>query len=220
MPINVILVDDEDLFRRGLGDWLASLPDVTVIGEACSADEALALLENTVPDIALVDIRLPGISGISLTQKMSDLFPSVKALVLSGSSTPDLVLNAFESGAWGFLPKEISSEELSLAIRKVHAGLWYLSPHVTEDVIRSSMLLRGKAEEVAAGNGHCLSLSNRERELLKLIAEGHTFTEIAKHLSINARSVERLKAKLELKLNADNLVDLIREAIKLGLVEA
>jgi DNA-binding NarL/FixJ family response regulator len=217
---SVLVVDDEELFRRGICDWLGSLDGVELIGQAESSEACLEMLKDISPDVALVDIRLPGVSGVTLLEKLKEERPEVKAIVLSGVNSPELVFNAFEAGASGFLPKQASSEEVSYAINQVMEGRWYLSPLVTGDVLNAALLIRSTIKEEGQESEGFIPLTNRERELLKLIAEGHTFTNIAKHLSINSRSVERLKSKLEVKLNADNLVDLIREAIKLGLVEA
>jgi DNA-binding NarL/FixJ family response regulator len=217
---SVLVVDDEELFRRGLCDWLTSLEGVDLVGQAESSESCLELIKDITPDVALIDIRLPGVSGVTLLEKLKEVSPGIKAIVLSGVNSPELVFNAFEAGASGFLPKQASSDEVSYAIHQVMEGRWYLSPLVTGDVLNAALLVRSSIQEEGQEAEGFVPLTNRERELLKLIAEGHTFTNIAKHLSINSRSVERLKSKLEIKLNADNLVDLIREAIKLGLVEA
>lgn len=219
MATSVVVVDDEELFRRGLCDWLATLPEVKVVGEAENAEACLELVQRVLPDVVLVDIRLPGVSGVTLVQKLKQARPEVRALILSGSAAPDLVLDAFEAGASGFLPKEVSSDELTLALSRVVSGHWYVSPHVTAEVIGSALRMRREIREQEEDSGY-VALTNKERDLLKLIAEGNTFTEIARHLSMNSRSVERLKSRLEEKLRAKSISDLVREAIKLGLVEA
>lgn len=217
MTLNVVLVDDDDLIRRGLSHWLSSIDGIKVVGEAGNAEECLAGIEKAKPDIALIDIVLPGISGIELMRRITKSYPSVKCVILSGSMVPDLVFEAFSCGAYGYLPKLTSPDEVKLALENVAKSNWYLSPVVAEAVLKKAIQLR----EIASGEdgkGAEVALTDRERELLKLLAEGNTFTEIARKLDINARSVERMKSKLEEKIQATNIVDLVRKAIKLGLI--
>jgi DNA-binding NarL/FixJ family response regulator len=138
-------------------------------------------------------------------------------VILSGSMVPELVFEAFSCGAYGYLPKLTSPDEVKLALDNVAKSNWYLSPVVTEVVLKKAIQLRELASG-EDGKGTEVALTDRERELLKLLAEGNTFTEIARKLDINARSVERMKSKLEEKIQATNIVDLVRKAIKLGLI--
>ena len=180
----------------------------------------MQVLEETKPDIALIDVMLPGVSGIEVIKRIRTTLPATKCVVLSGAVQPQLILDAFNAGALGYLPKSSQPEEFQTALEQVSESNWYLSPTVTRSVLELALSLRvyHKADEAVVAPE--LALTDRERELLKLVAEGNTFTEIAKKLSINARSVERLKTKLQEKLEAENLADLIRQAIKLGIVQA
>lgn len=216
MP-DIVVVEDDELVRGGLCDWLATVDDLKVVGEASSAEECLRLVDTKKPHIALVDIILPGISGLELISKIRQKDPSVKCLILSGTIVPERVLDAFAAGAVGFLPKLTSPDEVRCALDYALKGKWYISPLVTEDVLKKILQLRNSMPTPSDGVGE-VSLSDKERELLKLIAEGYNFTEIANHLAVSFRSVERMKHKLEEKLNAHRLVDLIRTAIRMGLI--
>ena len=217
--IEVVLVDDDALVRKGLADWLSSVLGIAVVGEASDVEGCLEVLKTVKPDIALIDIILPGISGIELVKLVSKEFPAVKCVILSGSMAPELVFDAFKCGAWGYLPKMTSVEEIRVALGNVKDGNWYLSPFIVESVLRKAMAMRAILPEFV-GSGEETPLTDREREVLKLIAEGNPFTEIARQLSINSRSVERLKDRIEEKIGAQSMVDLIRKAIKLGLIRA
>lgn len=218
MPeLKLFLVDDDDLVRRGLCDWLATIEGVTVVGDAPAAEEALEQLEKLEVDIAVLDLMLPGVSGIKLAEEISNRFPKIKSLLLSGTMTPEVVFEAFSAGACGCLPKRTEPDELKVALRHIIRNNWYLSPVVTKDVLARVDAFR--SGEASSSVGLETPLSIRERELLKLIAEGHTFAEIARQFDLNPRSIERLKAKLEEKLGAHGLTDLIRVAIKLDIIQ-
>lgn len=216
MP-DIIVVEDDELVRGGLCDWLRTIPNLNVVGEASNADECLSLVESKRPHLALVDIILPGISGLELISKIGQADPSIKCVILSGTVVPERVLDAFAAGACGFLPKLTSADELKGALEDILQGKWYLSPLVTQDVVKKALQLRS-AQPATPDGATEVQLTDKERELLKLIAEGYNFTEIASHLSVSFRSVERMKHKLEEKLNAHRLVDLIRTAIRMGLI--
>ncbi|MCB0338802.1 MAG: response regulator transcription factor [Bdellovibrionales bacterium] len=214
--MDVIIIDDDQLVRRGIADWLSSLDEVQVVGEAGNAEEALKLYEACKPRLALVDVMLPGVTGIELVKRIMKLHPYTQCAMLSGYATPDLVFDCFAAGAIGYLPKVISSEELELAFKQFRESNWYLSPFVTRMFIERSLEYRKqiKVESESASE----ELSDRERELLRLIASGFSFQEISRELEMSSRSVERMKSKLKDKIGANTLVDLIRKAINLGLI--
>lgn len=211
---SVLIVDDEELIRRGLGDWVATLPGVRKVVEAASADGCLLTLEKDEVDIAFIDIRLPGVSGIELVSRVRERYPTIRCVMLSGNVVPDAVCDAFQAGAVGFLSKFTSPAELQLAMQEVGKGRWYLSPLLTQSVVERVLAFRDSS--LTAGSAAELDL--KERELLKLLAEGKTLSEIAKALTVSPRTVERMKSRLESKLKAETFADLIRCAIKIGLV--
>ena len=215
----VALVEDDSLVRAGLSDWLATIPAIQVLYVAGSAAEALCQFEKGPPDVALVDVLLPGVSGINLVRTVRERWPGVQSVMLTGAYEPDLVLDAFEAGARGYLPKLTSAEELSLALREVRGGRYYLSPTIAEAVLQKAQELRATLRAVAGEGSATPALEDRDRELLKLIAEGRTFAEIASRLKVSSRSVERMKVRLEEKLKAHSLADLIRYAMERGLVQ-
>ncbi|WKZ57119.1 MAG: response regulator transcription factor [Bdellovibrionota bacterium] len=214
--VSILIVDDEELIRRGLSDWIATLPDVEMVVEAATGDECLTALERDFVNVALVDILLPGISGIELVARIREQYPSIKCVMLSGNVVPEAVCDAFQAGAVGFLSKFTSPTELQLAMQEVMKGRWYLSPLLTRSVIEKVLAFRSSAAVTSSGN--TVPMEQKERELLKLLAEGKTLSEIARALGVSPRTVERMKSKLEQKLKADTFADLVRCALKMGLV--
>ena len=216
MTLRVVLVEDDGLVRAGLADWLASFHSIQIVGQYENADQALSSLSNDACDIVLVDVLLPGVTGIDLVKKLRDKFPKLTCVMLSGNLAPELVIDSFKAGACGFLPKKMSPDELQLALAEIMNGNWYLSPSITKSVISKTVAYR---ESLASTDSSTIGeLSDRERELLRLIAEGHTFQQISDRLAISSRTVERMKSKLQEKIGADNLADLIRRAVKMNLV--
>jgi len=165
----------------------------------------------------LVDIILPGVSGIEVIRQIGRSFPGIRCIVLSGTISPELVFDAYASGAWGFLPKSTSADEVLLALKSVREGNWFLSPVITGLVLKRAHAHR-TAQPPTAGQGVAEPLTDREREVLKLIAEGQSSADIARELAINSRSVDRVRERIEEKIGSQSLADLIRQAIKLGLV--
>lgn len=218
--LKAVLVDDEDLVRSGLKEWLERVAHIQVVGEASSGEECFSLVESLTPDVLITDIKLPGISGIEIVRRLSEAGGKLKSVVLSASVTPELVLDAFHAGALAFVPKGTQVEELSVALSHACKGNWYLSPFITRDFVEYAAemrVFRSKDKKAVVGG---VALTDPERELLKLVAEGNTFNQIGQALEINTRAVERLKAKVEEKLESKTLADLIRQAIRLGIIEA
>ncbi len=215
---SIALIEDDELVRAGLADWLATIPGVTVVSVAGSADEAFTQFAATLPNLALIDVLLPGVSGIELVRKIRARWPSVHCVMLSGANAPELVLDSFESGARGYLTKVTSAGDLSRAIQEVLAGRSYISPVLTGPVIEKSISMRTQIRSQETPGCPQQELTDRDRELLKLIAEGHSSTEIASRLGLSTRTIERLKGKLEEKVHAHSLADFVKRAVTLGLV--
>jgi two-component system response regulator NreC len=208
--IKLFLVDDHTIVRDGIKALLADHPDFLIIGEAQSGDILLELLKQNKPDIILMDIALPGKSGIVLCRLIKELYPDIRILFLSMYTTEEFAVNAVQAGASGYLPKNISQAELLLAIRTIYAGEDYYSK-VISDILLKHYLLTTKASQV---NTQSEPLSKRENEILTLIAEGLSNTEISERLFISTRTVESHKNHIMQKLKLKTPMDLIKVALK------
>jgi len=210
IPIRIILVDDHDLVRAGIRALLERLPHVTVVGEARNGQEALRLLRENHPDIAFVDISMPGFDGLTLIRRASSIAPHVRLIVLSMYSLESYVSEALEAGASGYLLKQTADlTELNLAIQCVIAGGHYLTPTIGRQVMEGS--LRSK-ESVTAQ-----SLTPRQREILKLIGNGHGTKSIAHLLEISVKTVETHRSELMERLGIHDVAGLVRYAIQTGM---
>ena len=185
LPIRVILGEDHSLVREGTRRVLEQFPDMEVVGEAGAGDEVLALAERLRPDVAILDIRMPGLSGIEVTRRLPQVAPECKALLLTAYDDDDYILAAMEAGASGFLLKTVRSEDLIDAVRTVHSGEPVLQPAIAARIARLWAKRRSDVEKDRPED-----LSPREREVLVLAARGLRNREIAEELSISVRTVE------------------------------
>lgn len=213
--IRIILVDDHVVVREALASLLGLDPQVRVIGTAGNGVEALHLIATRQPDIALLDLSMPGMHGTELIRQVRLSHPTVKCLVLTVHMSETIIRAALHAGAAGYLLKESSYEELRTAIHSVAQGKTYLSPMITDKVLCGYL---GKQSQLPSEEGPWQSLSDREREVLKLVAEGATNKEIAERLCISARTVEKHRASLMAKLNLRTTAGLTAYAIKNELV--
>jgi DNA-binding NarL/FixJ family response regulator len=211
--IRIILVDDHQIIRDGIKSLLSGFDDILVIAEAGSAEECLHKLRFQQADLALIDISLPGISGIKLTEQLSVSYPSLKVLILSMHLNEAYINGAIKAGAWGYLAKNTTRDELISAIRIVANGNKYLGKEVSE-VITTGYIKRLQVNDVSDNE----PLSKRELEILKLTAEGLGNKEISDRLFISIRTVESHKNHIMQKLGLKSSVDLVRYAIKSGLI--
>jgi DNA-binding NarL/FixJ family response regulator len=210
-PIRVLLCDDHNLVRAGLRSLLEREPDVEVVGEASRGEEALGLVASLQPDIALVDIGMPGVNGFQLTAMLSQQFPEVRVLIVSVHRSAAYVRQAMADGAKGYLLKDAGAADLRDAIRVVARGETYVSPQA----------MRGRETRPVdhpAGTNH--ELSPRQREILQLIAMGHTTKEIAVRLDLSVKTVETHRTELMRRLDIHDVAGLVRYAIRTGLVTA
>lgn len=208
--IKLFLVDDHKLVLDGIKALLSGQTDLLILGEAGSGDEMFYLLGQKHPDIILMDISLPGISGIALCRQLKEKYPDIKVLFLSMYTNEEFIINAIHAGADGYLPKNISQEELLKAIRTVYAGGDYFSNSVS-DIILSSFVRRARN---GVNHEPSASLSKRENEILKFVAEGLSNPEIAVRLFISVRTVESHKNHIMQKLNLKTTVELVKYALK------
>ncbi|HBS87998.1 MAG: hypothetical protein A2W91_10230 [Bacteroidetes bacterium GWF2_38_335] len=214
--INVILVDDHSLVRDGIKSLLKDSLDIEVIGEAGNGVELFNLLKNTLPDIAILDISLPGESGIELTKKIKTQYPQIDVLILSMYLQEDFVLNAVKAGARGYLPKNTSKAELLTAISEINQGNDYFSSEISRIMLKSYF---HKAKAVEETKNKAELLTKREKEILKMVAEGMHNSQIAEKLFISTRTVESHKTHILQKLEINNSVDLVKFAIKNGIID-
>ncbi len=216
-PIRVFLADDHILVRAGFHALLASFEGIQVIGEAGDGQEALRLIKAHRPDVALLDIAMPGLNGLEVAARVSKSCPNVAVLIISMHTNEEYVAQALQAGAAGYLVKNAAPSELEVAIRSAARGETYLSPAVSTRVIAEYL------RRVGDGKGDQLTksteiLTARQREILQLIAEGHTNKEIAKLLELSVKTVETHRMQLMDRLDIHDIPGLVRYAIRIGLV--
>jgi two-component system, NarL family, response regulator NreC len=208
MPIRVLICDDHALLRSGLRKLLGDEPDVVVTGEAGRADEAVALAADDPPDVILLDVTMPGKSGIEVLPELAAVAPGAKTLMLSMQDDPAYVRRAFAAGASGYLLKDSADEELAKALHEVARGHRYVHP------LLGARLATTEAPPSLAEPGR--ALSSREQDVLRLLALGHTNHEIAEMLVISIRTVETHRARIMQKLDLRSRAEIVRFALTHG----
>lgn len=241
MSIRVLLVDDHPIVRQGLHRLLEIEPDFEVIGEAGDGLEALKMVNDLQPDVLILDLMMPGLNGLEVIRHVLERSQKIRVVVLSMHQDEAYVLQALRSGAKGYVLKDSSPRELACAIRQVSNGGSYLSDTINQKVVKSMLeRLEGRGQspqgepegQPAAQDGSSAPaagsdpeidpydlLSKRERVVLQLIAEGNTNTEVAKRLEISPRTAEAHRASIMHKLNLSNVTELMRFAIKRGVIK-
>jgi two-component system, NarL family, response regulator NreC len=209
--IRVVIVDDHAVVRSGLRLLLEGVDDVHVEDEGGTADEAVRLARLHKPDVVLLDVTMPGRSGLAAAAEIRQAAPQARILILSMHDDPSYVREAFAAGATGYLLKEAADAELVAAVREVAAGGRYVHPTL------GARLVAAEAEAGAAASAD--PLSEREREVLRLLALGHTNQEIAKMLFISVRTAETHRAHIMQKLRLNTRAELVRYALQHGLLE-
>lgn len=208
--IRVIIADDHHLVRQGIRALLERVGDIEIIGEADNGQEALELVGQLAPDILIVDISMPRMNGIQTADRVGALRSLTQVIILSMHSDKILVRQAIKAGVKGYLLKNALAEELILAVRAAARGETYLSPAISEIVVRDAVR---STEDTAIDR-----LSPREREVLQLIAEGLANADIARALTVSLKTVEKHRANLMDKLDIHDVAGLTRIAIKYGLI--
>lgn len=215
--IKVILVDDHEIVRDGIRLLIEGMENIQVIDEAGSAVEMKSILVIKQPDIAIIDISLPGISGIELATYLAENYPQIKILMLSMYTSEDFIFNSIKAGAAGYLPKNTTKDELNNAIVEIMEGREYFSESIS-NVILKSYVKKAQSEKEPVKKELNL-LSSREQEVLRLFSDGNSNKEIANELFISTRTVESHKNHIMQKLELKTTVDLIKFAIKSGILE-
>lgn len=213
-PIRILLADDHTVMRRGLRLLLESQPEFSVVAEAADGRQAVEQAEATQPDVAVVDIAMPNLSGIEAAHRMSAALPHLAILILSMHSDEGYVLRALKAGAKGYLLKDSAEGDLIEAIKVVHEGRTFFSPEITK------MLVADYVQEIrsrGAEDSYDL-LTSREREILQLLAERKVNKEIAEALNLSPYTVETHRRNLQEKLNLHSLAELILYAVRKGVI--
>lgn len=208
----LVLVDDHGLVRTAIRRLLEEEGDFEVVAEAADGRDAIDRVLETHPDLVLMDVGLPGISGVEATRQIKQALPKTRILILSEHDRPNFIKAALKEGASGYVLKTATTEELLTAVRVVLDGKCYLSPDIAHHVV-------SRLGEPTRGSGSTLdSLTHREREVLQLVAEGMSSKEIAHQLCISMRTVDAHRASLMNKIGSRKAAGLVRWAIREGLV--
>jgi len=211
VSIRVLVVDDHAVVRTGLRRVLDAEPDIETVGEAPNAERAVFEAMSHKPDVVLMDVVMPGKSGIEIIPTLQQNAPEAKVLVLSMQDDPRYLREAFDAGARGYVLKEAADTEVVDAVRAVAAGERYVHPALGARLVEADAAERRRADEDP--------LSDREREVLRLLALGHTNQEIAKQLYISVRTAETHRAHIMQKLRLSSRAELVRYALSEGLLE-
>lgn len=212
--IRVLVVDDHTIVRDGICALLALTGDIEVIGEATNGSEALKMVKEFNPDVVIMDIAMPIMGGLEATRRISKEFPRTKILVLTQHDDKEYVFPVIESGASGFISKAAASSELVSGIRAVYRGDSYLSPAVAKLLVVNYQRTTGKQ----TGQDLYDQLTERERDVLKLLVEGYSAKEIADTLIITPKTVEGHKTNLMAKLGIHNRIELVKYALRKGII--
>lgn len=212
MGTRVILADDHKIVRDGLKSLLNQFPDIDVVGVADNGRQLLAMTENYRPDLVLMDVSMPEMNGIDACRKISADCPATKVVMLSMHSDRRFVTESLNAGARGYLLKDSAFEELVMAIKLVNGGEFYLSPKIAGVVVQDYLRRSVPPVETAFS-----VLTNREREVLQLIAEGKSTNEIAFSFSVSIKTVETQRQQIMRKLNIYSVAELTKYALREGL---
>ena len=210
--MKVVLADDHAVVRKGIRAVLASLPGVEVVAEAADGREALALIEQHRPDIAVLDVTMPGLNGLEVAARVPKVSSGTKVLILSMHAGEAYVAQALRAGVAGYLLKDAADDELPTAIKVVSRGDVYLSPKISTQVVERYVQAGSAEPDPLAG------LTTRQREILQLVAEGKSSKEIASLLNLSIKTVESHRGQIMERLGVHDVTGLVRFAIRVGLV--
>jgi DNA-binding NarL/FixJ family response regulator len=210
----VVIAEDHKLFREGLKSMLSARNDLRVVDEAQDGLEAIRCVKRNKPDLLLLDLSMPRLSGISVMRDIKSQFPEVKILALTIHESDQYVLEAFEAGADGYCIKDAGRDELMVAINSVLEGKTYISPGIADNVMEGYLEENKRLKTKTTWD----TVTQREREVLKLLAEGYLNKEIAEFLHISVKTVEKHRANIMNKLDLHNASALTAYAIEKGLV--
>lgn len=210
MTIRVVLAEDHELMRAGLRALLATAPNVEVVGEAANGRDVLGVVASTRPNVVVMDIAMPELSGLEATVRLRAEHPAARVLILSMHANEEYVLRALKAGASGYLLKNAGADELVRAIVAVAAGEAYFSPAISRKVLDDYV------RRVSAAGAD--PLTSRQREILQLVAEGRSTKEIASRLGLSVKTVESHRSEIMQRLDVHDVAGLVRYAVRAGLV--
>ncbi|MFP3869071.1 MAG: response regulator [Desulfobacteraceae bacterium] len=213
----IVLVDDHPLFREGLKSIISRNPELEIVGETGVGKEALRLAEDLKPDMVVMDISLPDSNGIELTKNLKNLSPATRVLIVSVHSKIDYITAAFQAGASGYVVKDAPSAKILQALELVSQGEYFLDASVSYQVVQKlSEFPEQKAKTI---DPVYASLTTREQEIFRLLAEGLKIKDIARKLYISPKTAENHKTNIMAKLNLHSTLDLVRYAVRLGIID-
>jgi two-component system nitrate/nitrite response regulator NarL len=207
--LKLLLVDDHTLFREGIRSSLVHFPSIKPVGEAVNGKDALRKCKELRPDVVLMDLNMPEMSGLEATPLIREKFPETKIIVLTVHDSKEYIFKILRAGAHGYVLKDTSPEELARAIESVAQGGAFFSPGVSNVLLRDFVQAANPQETVRENE-----LSGREQDVLRAIAQGKTTKEVATELNLSARTVETYRVRLKRKLNARNVAELLNHARK------
>jgi DNA-binding NarL/FixJ family response regulator len=213
--ISIVLADDHVLVRKGIMAMLESDSDMEVVGEAGTGNEALTAAKSLLPDILLLDIRMPGMTGLEAAAKLSNYAPATKAVILSMHDSEEYVIEALNAGAYGYLLKDTDKSEFLKALKQIHSGNKYFSGAVSNVLAK---LLKSQPMGATLPNDDAYHLTRREKEILRRVIDGQHNQEIAGSLGKSVRTVETHRFNIMKKLGVNNAVDMVNKTIKENLV--
>ena len=211
---NIIIVDDHKIVRDGIRAMLMCQKSFSVVADVASGQELFEIIDSQNPDIIVLDIAMPEMNGVEITEKLSQEYPTVKVLILSANATEEWIVSAVKAGAMGFLPKECSRDEFIKALNYISKGENYYGESIAAIIYRSYVSILQKKDTPKEPE----QLTERESEVLKAFSEGLSFKEIADKLCISVRTVETHKNNILAKLELRNTIDMVKYAIKNGII--
>jgi DNA-binding NarL/FixJ family response regulator len=214
-PIRVLLVDDHTILREGVCALLAGEPDMAVVGEARDGLEAVEQVDQLEPDVVVMDMVMPRMNGLEATAQIKKRHPDVRILILSMYDDDEYVQQIFQAGAAGYVLKRVAAADLVRAIREVHGGSSFLYPPIAAKLIED-YVRRVRGTEARDADE---PLTTREREVLKLIAEGNTNHQIAEQLTVSKKTIESHRANIMRKLDLHDVTELVKYALRKGLIK-
>jgi DNA-binding NarL/FixJ family response regulator len=210
MAITIFIADDHAVIREGLAQLLKIHSDFEIVGAAGDGRDAVSQVSKLRPDVVIMDVAMPDMNGIEATRQIHETSPATRVVILSMYATPEYVFHALEAGANGYLHKESIASDIANAVREVHAGRRYLGGRIA-DALADQFGPRFSENPISV-------LSKREREVLQLVAEGHSSVEIGERLHLSFKTVDTYRSRLMQKLHIRDLVDLVKFAILHGVI--
>ena len=214
--ISVVLADDHVLVRKGIEAMLESDTEIDVVGEAGNGSEALEVAGALKPNILILDIRMPEMTGLEAAAKLNDYAPATKAVILSMHDSDEYVLQALDSGAYGYLLKDTDKNEFVKALKQIHAGNKYFSGAVSNVLANRLLNTKMQARQTAVEDPY--GLTRREKEILRMVIDGQHNKQISESFGKSVRTIETHRFNIMKKLGVNNAIDMVNKAVKESLV--